>query len=164
MKYLVILLLIPVISFADVYKCNQSGKIIFSDIPCSQDAEKVLLKETNQSHGYINDLYLDEMGFDGNGEDMLTNINSVIQVVVSKGKDCKRELKEGKTTSSCFEYMNYVMEGGAYRKAYKNFRQLTRIKANNNQETYGHQINEINKNVELVAEYTSILRDFMNNN
>ncbi len=164
MKYLVLLLLIPVNSFADVYKCDQSGKLIFSDTPCSPNAEKVLLKKTNQSHGYIHDLYLNELGFEGNRNDMLTNINSVIQIVVSKGKDCKRELNEGKTTKSCFEYMNYVMEGGAYRKAYSHYRQLFNNKANQNLESTNSQANEINKNLELVAEYTSLLREHLNNN
>lgn len=162
MKYLVLLLLVPVISYADVYKCNQSGKLIFSDIPCALDAEKIQIKETNQSHGYINDLYLNEMEFGSNSGDMLTNINSVIQIVVSKGSDCKRELKEGKATSSCLEYMQYVMEGGAYRKAYKNFRQLTQNKKNI--KTSNSQIDKISKNVERVAEYTSLLRDFLNTN
>lgn len=164
MKYLVIFFFVPMITHADIYKCNKTEKLIFSDIPCAHDAEKIQVKTTNQSNGYINDSYLNKMDFETSDNQRINKINSVIRIVVSKGKDCKHDLKESKKMERCFDYMNYVMAGGVYRKAYNNFRQFTKNRNQKNLTTLVSEIDGINKNIKLVAEYTSLLRSFMNDN
>jgi hypothetical protein len=47
MKYLTILFLVPMIANTDIYKYTQAGKLIFSDIPCSHDAEKIKIATIN---------------------------------------------------------------------------------------------------------------------
>ncbi len=163
MKYLFILLIIPMVSHADVFKCNVGGKLTFSDIPCAPDAEKIHIKETNQSNGYINDLYSNEMKFGAGNNQLIKRINSVIRITAAKGKDCKNDLTTSDSMSSCFDYMNHVMAGGAYKNAYNNFLQLTQNQDQKNLAAFKSEIAEINNNVKLVTEYTSMLRSYLNN-
>jgi L-serine deaminase len=83
----------------------------------------------------------------------INKINSVIQMATSKGRDCKQDLKETKQMARCFDYMNDVMKGGIYMKAYKNFSNLTQNGKSKNLMITQSKMKEINRNMEVVAEY-----------
>ena len=47
-KYLILALIIPFSTYADVYQCKDSkGKVVFSDTPCSNDAKIISTKYLN---------------------------------------------------------------------------------------------------------------------
>ncbi len=160
-KYLVILFFLPMMAEADIYRCKLPDKLIFSDIPCSYDAEKIKIKETNHSNGYINDSQLNKINITANDEEKLTNIKSVMEDVASKGRECQQDLKETDHIKRCLDYMNYVVAGSQYDKAYKNFVKLTQTKTAKNLAPHLSEINDINRNVKLVEEYTSGLRSYL---
>ncbi len=160
-KYLIILFFLPIMANADIYKCKQADRLIFSDIPCSHDAEKIKVKETNHSNGYINDSQLNKINIAASDGEKISNIKSIMEAVASKGRECQQDLKETQQMKRCLEYMNYVMAGSQYDKAYKNFVKLSQPKKAKNLASHLSEINDINRNVKLVEEYTSGLRSYL---
>jgi hypothetical protein len=119
------------IAHADIYKCNENGKTIYSQQPCgdksSNITEKVGVtldrKYTTPSlstapPSKTHEKYQGNLDF--TSDSLIENFskaNAVIDIAEIKGRDCEWAIKVSKEFEKCQDFAQFIVEGGRYSQA-----------------------------------------------
>ena len=128
MKYLCILLLMPLsiyteVVFAEIFKCTENGKIIFSDSPCGASAKVILIDVPPKSGSQLSNEKMnalaDEMYTDRRKGELdrsvtkqLGKIESIELIYNKKRTQLQTELSEHKAARK-----NYKWNGSSAKRA-----------------------------------------------
>jgi len=109
-------------AYAEVYKCTEGGKTVFSQIPCAPDAKVVNVapvgsgiskNSTQPSKPFV----LDVKAADAMTPDQIASkATAVAQMAEVKARECDWDIKVTKKHTPCIEFISYL-RGEKYSEA-----------------------------------------------